>query len=138
MSILRRKTCYITKCPNIPRTNKFFDLSVVGFNKMAQFIALFILLWSRMLSLIDWLVCVIIIWIIFLSMNVAHAKSGSRIRCSSGLTLGLFVIMYCGAWQIFCLGFVAVQVAFLVTASPFFSRGKSTPFTSTLWKSIMS
>ena len=63
---------------------------------------------GRMLLLIDWLAYVTIIWIIFSSMNIAHAKSGSMIPRNSWLIPGLFGIMLCGAWQIFCLGFVAV------------------------------
>ena len=51
MPILRRKTCcFVMKCPiekspNIPKFNECFNLSFVGFDKMAKFITLFILLW---------------------------------------------------------------------------------------------
>ena len=82
---------------------------------MAQFITLFILLWMAN-SFIDWLVgYVTIIWIIFLSMSVAHAKSGSTISRNSGLTPGLFGIMFCGVWWMFCLCFLVVEFTFLVT-----------------------
>ena len=110
MFILRRKTCcYIMKCPiekslNIPKPNGCFDLSFVG----TTYHSLFCFEWW-MLSLIDWFVYVRIIWIIFSSMNVGDAKSGSMITWNSGLTPGLFG-MFCGAWQMFCLGFVVVQV----------------------------
>ena len=114
------------KSPSISKPNKFFDLSFVGFDKMAQFIDSFVLLWmlnafiDRMIGL--WNDHSDYINNIFLSMNVAHAKSGSTIQCIPGLTHGLLGIMFCGAWQMFCLDFAVIQVVFLVTACPFFQE----------------
>ena len=59
-------------------------------------ILLFCFEW-QMVSLIDWLVYVTIIWIIFLSMKVAHAKNGSTVPQNSSLTPGLSNIMFGGA-----------------------------------------
>ena len=71
------------------------------------------------LSLIDWFVYVTIILIVLSSVNVAHAKSGSTIPQNSGLILCIFGVMFCGAWRIFCFGFVVIQVIVLVTFCPF-------------------
>lgn len=114
------------KSPSISKPNKFFDLSFVGFDKMTQFIAPFVLLWmlnafiDRMIGL--WNDHSDYINNIFLSMNVAHAKSGSTIQCIPGLTHGLLGIMFCGAWQMFCLDFAVIQVVFWWQPVLFFKR----------------
>ena len=101
MPILRRKTCcYVMKIPidqppNIPKPNGCFDLSFVGFVSIRWHNLLLSLCYFewRMLLLIDWLLYVTIIWIIFSSMNVAHAESRSTTPRNSGLTPSLFEVL---------------------------------------------